>query len=127
VAAIALMRLSALTGTARYGDGAEAVLTAMGPALGLAPVAFTGSVAATELARRGLTEVVVTGTRPDLVEVVRHRYLPGAVLAWGEPYGSPLWEGRTGPAEAGRAFVCHNYTCLAPTTDPSELASQLVA
>ena len=52
---------------------------------------------------RGLAEVVVTGDRPDLVDVVRRRYLPAAVLAWGEAYPSPLWEGRTTPelAESG--------------------------
>jgi uncharacterized protein YyaL (SSP411 family) len=127
VAATALLRLHALTGTARYRDAAEAVLKAMGPSLGLAPIAFAGSVVASELARRGLTEVVVTGTRPDLVEVVQRRYLPGAVLAWGEPYESPLWEGRTGSGEAGQAFVCRDYTCQAPTADPATLASQLAA
>jgi uncharacterized protein YyaL (SSP411 family) len=127
VAATALLRLHALTGTTRYRDGAEAVLDAMGPSLGLAPIAFAGSVVATELARRGLTEVVVTGSRPDLVEVVQRRYLPGAVLAWGEPYESPLWEGRTESAQAGQAFVCRDYACRAPTADPAALAAQLVA
>jgi uncharacterized protein YyaL (SSP411 family) len=127
VAATALLRLHALTGTARYRDAADAVLEALGPSLGLAPIAFAGSVVASELARRGLTEVVVTGTRPDLVEVVQRRYLPGAVLAWGEPYESPLWEGRTGSSEAGKAFVCRDYTCQAPTADPATLASQLAA
>jgi uncharacterized protein YyaL (SSP411 family) len=127
VAATALLRLHALTGTARFRDGAEAVLDAMGPSLGLAPIAFAGSVVATELARRGLIEVVVTGSRPDLVEVVQRRYLPGAVLAWGEPYESPLWDGRTGSGETGKAFVCRNYACQAPTADPATLASQLAA
>ncbi len=90
------------------------------------PVAFTGLVAAAELAGGGLTEVVVTGDRPDLVEVVSRRYLPGTVLAWGEPYPSPLWEGRTAPEQSNLAFVCRDYACQAPTSDPSlRLASQL--
>jgi uncharacterized protein YyaL (SSP411 family) len=127
VAAVALLRLAALTGAARYGDAARAVLEALGPALARAPVAFTGSVAAAELARIGLTEVVVTGARSDLLEVVRRRYLPAAVLAWGEPYDSPLWEGRTGPAEEGKAFVCRDFACQAPTPDAGMLASQLTA
>ena len=125
VAATALLRLAALTGVARYRDQAQAVLDAMGAALGAAPVAFSGLVAAAELARTGLTEVVVTGDRPDLVQLVHQRYLPGAVLAWGEPYGSPLWEGRTGSDQAGKAFVCRDYACQAPTTEAAVLASQL--
>ena len=71
VAATALLRLAALTGADRYRDQAEAIIDAMSPALAAAPVAFTGLVAAADLARTGLTEVVVTGDRPDLLDVVR--------------------------------------------------------
>jgi hypothetical protein len=99
----------------------------MSPALAAAPVAFTGLVAAADLAVSGLTEIVVTGDRPDLLEVSRRRYLPGAVLAWGEPYASPLWAGRTGPDQADRAFVCRDYACQAPVTDPDALLYQLTA
>ena len=67
----------------------------------------------------------MTGDRPDLLEVVRQRFLPGSVLAWGESFSSPLWEGRTGPERADRAYVCRAYTCQAPTNDPDVLASQL--
>ncbi len=125
VAALALLRLSALTGAGRYGAAARAVLDALTPALTLAPMAFSGSVAAAELARTGLTEVVVTGARPDLLSVVREHYLPAAVLAWGEPFDSPLWEGRTGSGAEGKAFVCRDYACQAPAADAGILASQL--
>jgi uncharacterized protein len=125
VGAAALIRLAALSGVARYQARAEAIIAAMGPALTTVPVAFTGLVAAADLADRGVTEVVVTGDRADLVAVVRARYLPGAVLAWGEPYPSPLWEGRTAAEVADLAFVCRDYACLAPTSDPVTLASQL--
>ncbi len=77
VAAAALLRLAALTGVDRYRDHADRVIGAMDAALAAAPVAFAGMVTAADLARRGLTEVVVTGDRPDLLETVRSRYLPG--------------------------------------------------
>ena len=32
------------------------------------------------------------------------------MLAWGEPYDSPLWQERTD----GWAYVCHNYACETP-------------
>ncbi len=60
------------------------------------PTAFAHTVLTASLLVDGFTEVVVTGDRPDLVEVVRDRWLPGAVLAWGEPTASPLWEDRAG-------------------------------
>jgi uncharacterized protein YyaL (SSP411 family) len=125
VGAAALLRLASLTGVARYRTQAEAIIEAMSPAMATVPVAFTGLVAAAELARTGLAEVVVTGERPDLVDVVRRRYLPGTVLAWGEAYPSPLWEGRTAPEVSDLAFVCRDYTCQAPTADATTLASQL--
>jgi uncharacterized protein YyaL (SSP411 family) len=125
VAAAALLRLSSLTGVDRYRSGAEAIIQAVSAAMATVPIAFTGLVAAADLARSGLAEVVVTGDRPDLVDVVRRRYLPGAVLAWGEAYPSPLWEGRTAPEVSDLAFVCRHYTCQAPTGDPTTLAAQL--
>ena len=125
VGAGALLRLAALTGLDRYRSRAEAIIQAMSPALAAVPVAFTGLVAAADLARTGLVEVVVTGTRPDLVDVVRRRYLPGAVLAWGEPFPSPLWEGRTAPEVSDLAFVCRDFACQAPAADAATLASQL--
>jgi uncharacterized protein len=63
----------------------------------------------------------VVGDRPDLVDAVQSRYLRTAVLAWGEPYGGPLWEGRTD----GHAYVCRNYACQAPVTTVEDLLAQL--
>ena len=45
----------------------------------------------------------------------------GAVLAWGERYDSPLWAGR----EDGAAYVCRDYACQLPATDPDTLRAQL--
>ena len=121
VAASALIRLSALTGDGRYRDRAATVVEAMAPALATAPVAFSGMVAAAHLLRSGVTEIVVAGDRPDLVAVATGRYLPEAVLAWGERFDSPLWEGRGDD----RAYVCEDYSCRAPVSEPVELAAQL--
>ena len=125
VAASALLRLGALTGEGRLGDRARVLVESMAPALGAAPAAFSAMVGAAEALRTGLTEVVVTGDRPDLTAAYRRLYLPRSVLAWGDPFDSPIWEGRTGPETAGLAFVCEGYACKAPTSDPAGLAAQL--
>jgi len=125
VAAGALIRLAALTGDERYGGHAAEVVQAMTPALAAAPAAFSAMVAVAETARSGLTEVVVTGDRPDLLETVRALYLPRSVLAWGEPFDGPLWEGRTSDDTRNLAFVCEGYTCRAPAPDPATLRLQL--
>ena len=63
----------------------------------------------------------VVGDRPDLVRAVRDRWLPNAVLAWGSPYDSPLWEQR----EPGFAYVCQHYVCQIPADSVETLLAQL--
>jgi uncharacterized protein YyaL (SSP411 family) len=83
----------------------------------------TVGVATVDLVVSGATEIVVGGDRPDLVSAVQRRYLPNAVLAWGEPYDSALWEGRDRPA----AYVCRNFVCGVPAESEEELTEQLDA
>ena len=127
VAAVALLRLAALTGSNRYAGAGRRILSLMDPVMAAQPLAATNFLAAVDLLESGVTEIAVTGDRPDLVATVQGRYLPNAVLAWGEPYPSPLWEGRDGPAYAGQAFVCRDYACLAPVTRTEDLVAALTA
>ena len=123
VAALSLARLGALTGVAAYTEAAREVVDMFGELLVRHPTAFALTVLTADQLVRGLTEVVVTGDRPDLLAVVRRNWLPGAVVAWGEPTPSPLWLDRGDDL----AFVCRNYACQLPTGDPDRLASQLAA
>ncbi len=125
VAAVALLRLAALTGDERYEETGTTVVQMMAALLGRHPTAFANLLAAVDLIVSGVTEVAVTGEREDLVAAVARRYLPNAVLAWGEPYPSPLWDGRTTPETAGKAFVCRHHTCGAPVSDVDSLLEQL--
>jgi len=70
---------------------------------------------------QGITEILVTGDRHDLVTVVFGHWRPNAVVAWGEPYDSPLWRDRP----AGFAYVCRNFACQLPVSDAPELISLL--
>ncbi|MDP9387588.1 MAG: thioredoxin domain-containing protein [Actinomycetota bacterium] len=121
VAATALLRLAALTGERRYAEPAEALLAALAPLMSRHPGAFTHLLGAADMVVRGVTEIAVVGDRPDLVAAVHARYLPNAVLAWGQPYPSPLWEGRAD----GSAYVCRDFACRAPATTAEELVAQL--
>ena len=120
VAADALLRLAALTGRERYRSAGERILSLSAPLLAEHPGAVADLVAASALVASG-SEVVIVGDRPDLVETARTRWLPTAVVAWGEPTGSPLWEDREEPL----AYVCRGFTCRTPTGDAGTLASQL--
>jgi uncharacterized protein YyaL (SSP411 family) len=121
VAAGALLRLAALTGRDRYRDRAEAILARVVPLAANHPTAFTHALGALDLHASGPVEIVVAGERPDLLAELRPRHLPTAVLAWGEPSGGPLWESRAD----GFAYVCRDYSCLAPAASAPELADRL--
>jgi uncharacterized protein YyaL (SSP411 family) len=43
------------------------------------------------------------------------------VLAWGEPYDSPLW----GDREEGYAYVCRDYACQLPQDTVEGLTEML--
>jgi uncharacterized protein len=123
MAAVALYRLAALTGESRYANHADRILQLVGAIIGQAPGAFSHALAAVALRRGGITEVAVVGDRRDLVATVNEQWRPEVVLAWGEPYQSPLWESRVD----GLAYVCRNYSCEAPQDTPEGLRAQLAA
>ena len=121
LAAVALLRLGALVGDARYNEAAEGVLRLLGEQVGAHPTAFGHLLWAVDLFHTGITEVVVTGDRPDLVVAAADTWRPNVVLAWGEPFGGPMWEGRDGD----RAWVCRNFACKAPVDTPDALRAAL--
>ncbi|HVE46529.1 MAG TPA: thioredoxin domain-containing protein [Acidimicrobiales bacterium] len=121
VAANVLLRLSALTGARAYAEAAHSLLQLLAEPMARHPGAFTHSVAAADLLISGITEIAVVGDRKDLVGEVHRRYLPNAVLAWGEHYESPLWEGR----QEGLAYVCRDFACQAPVSTAEDLVAQL--
>jgi uncharacterized protein YyaL (SSP411 family) len=121
LAASGLYRLAALTGELRYRNQADQILHLLGGVVGGAPTAFGHLLGAVDLRRSGPVEIAVVGDRRDLVGEIHHRYLPNAVLAWGEPFPSPLWEAR----RDGFAYVCRDYACQAPVDTVEGLAAQL--
>ena len=122
-AAVALLRLAALTGEARFTNHADRILQLVGAVLDQAPGGFSHALAALALRLGGITEVAVVGDRHDLVATVLETWRPEVVLAWGEPFDSPLWAGRP----EGFAYVCREYACQAPQDHPDGLREQLAA
>ena len=136
VAADALMRLALLTGNEEYRNFAAAVLRSMGPMLSQYPNGMGRWLAALDFYLSEPKEIAIVGPKgsPDvkaMVEVIHGQYLPNRVLAateQGDPAGShsmPLLRHRTMVNGAPAAYVCHNYVCQLPVTDPADLASQL--
>ncbi len=123
VAASSLARLGGLTGDERFTTESRRVVDLLGDLFLGHPTAFAHTTLTADLFAHGLVEVVIAGERPDLLRVVRSRWLPGAVVAWGERTDSPLWQDR----EADAAYVCREQVCRLPVTDPRGLEVELAA
>ena len=86
LAAVALLRLGALTGDEPlHGPGRATSCCCSGPPSPPTPPPSPTCSPRSTCHGGGVTEIAVVGDRPDLVAAVHRRYLPRAVLAWGEP------------------------------------------
>jgi len=125
--AVGLARLSALTGDESLRGRAEDVVALLATPMATHPQAFGHLLVAADLLAHGAVQIVVSGDRPDLVAEVHRQWLPHAVLTWGPPTQSPLWEGRAEIGAEGRAYVCRERVCDLPATTPDELDARLAA
>ena len=123
VAALAFIRLSALTGDPQWHDRAGKILDLLARVLPQAPSAFCNAAAAFDLDASGCTEVVIPGSTHELMREYCAAWRPHAVLAHGRPVPGPLWEGR----EEGYAYVCRNGSCDLPAPDAASLSQRLAA
>ncbi len=123
-ACVALIRLHRFTHERRYSQQAMAIIQSSEQLLGQIPSAFGHLLIGADLIAAPSIEIVITGSRLDLVGKVQARYLPTSVLSWGDPLESPLWEGR---ADTEAAFICRNSVCELPLDTPEAFASSLDA
>ncbi len=136
-AALGLLRLGDLTGENLYVRQALGVLRLLAPATARQPDAFGHLLQALQLYLSPSGEVAVVtpdgedplGAGGPLLESFRSRYRPDFVVALG-PEGSsvpPLLKSRTALEGKPAAYVCENFTCQAPVTDPDVLRKELDA
>ncbi|MCH0563638.1 MULTISPECIES: thioredoxin domain-containing protein [unclassified Streptomyces] len=132
-AAGALLGYAAHTGSEPHRTAAERALGVVG-ALGPRVPRFVGwGLAVAEALLDGPREVAVVGPAlGDPAARALHRTAllgtaPGAVVAFGTPGDGefPLLADRPLRGGMPTAYVCRNFTCDAPTTDPDRLRSAL--
>ena len=134
-AAFGLLRLAALTGEAEYERHAVGVLRLLHRAATRHPQALANLLRAMDFHLGGAREVAlvapangpVAESLADLATVVRSRFRPRVVLAGGEE-GSErpeLMLQRVAVDGRAAAYVCENFACRAPVTEPAELAGAL--
>ncbi|SHI01848.1 thioredoxin domain-containing protein [Streptomyces sp. 3214.6] len=132
-AAGALLSYAAHTGSEPHRTAAEralGVVKALGPRV---PRFIGWGLAAAEALLDGPREVAVVGTgADDPASRILHRTAllgtaPGAVVAFGTAGSDefPLLADRPLSKGEPTAYVCRNFTCDAPTTDPERLRTAL--
>ena len=135
----ALLGYAALTGSARHREAAVAALGVLAPVAARYPRAAGAGLVVAEAVVAGPAEIAVVGPARDPRTVALHRTAllaapPGAVIALG-PGGAagdgdgeravPLLAGRSMVGGVPAAYVCRNFTCRTPVTDPLELREVL--
>jgi uncharacterized protein YyaL (SSP411 family) len=136
VAAEALLRLYLLTAEPDYEHFALETMRPLLDALRQAPTAFGRMLCALDFYLGSPAEVALIGDMRledmrEMLRVVWEPYVPNKVVAAAPPGDEaaarvvPLLADR--PQREGRAtaYVCRNYICQAPTTDPSEVGRLL--
>jgi uncharacterized protein YyaL (SSP411 family) len=135
VAAMNLLRLSSFTGDAAYRDRAENVLSTFFGYLERIPTALPRLLNAVDYLCDLPREIVLSGEPGDagleaLREVIFSSDRPNRVVALADRSGSldglsPLVEERKPAGSGARAFVCENFMCQKPISDPAELRAAL--
>ncbi|EGY24644.1 hypothetical protein DA2_3260 [Desulfovibrio sp. A2] len=134
-----LLRLSLLLGRPEYGERARGVLRAFATQVRHHPIGSTMFLCGVDFALSGGRSVIVAGEpdQPDteaMLAAVRGTYAPTTVLhlrtsdnardlAALVPFTAHL-----APVEdRATAWLCENYACSPPITDPAELKARLLA
>jgi uncharacterized protein YyaL (SSP411 family) len=136
MAAQLLLRLYHYTNEESLLMKAETVLRSYYEAMTAQPFGLAHMLAALDFYLVKPKEIVVVGaagqaTR-ELLETVRSIYVPNRTLQWIQPHEqieaiAPLLQGKGQVNGKATAYVCQNFTCSAPVTDPADLRGVLEA
>ncbi len=130
-----LLRLTGFSAETRYEDAALSLYRAIGGALAEYPLAFGEMLIGVDLYLRRPVEIALVGEMGDertraLLDVVRATFRPLALVAHtatdADASAVPaLLRTRTLRDDAPAAYVCENFVCQQPVTDPDALRAQL--
>jgi uncharacterized protein len=127
----ALLSYAALTGSASHRAAALAALRSVPELAARFPRAVGWGLAVAEAALSGPVEIAIAGPpgpkRAALHKTALQAAPPGAVIACGDgaDQGIPLLVGRMAVAGMPAAYVCRDFACQAPVTEPDELRAAL--
>ncbi len=136
VAVMNLLRLAQMTNGGALREAADRTLAVFAGRLSVAPMAIPQMMSACEFLMGEPREIILAGERGSagmeaLLRELQRRFVPSRVvllvdspaareaLSAGIPSITAM---QAAPGGAAAAFVCRNYTCQLPVTEPSQLA-----
>jgi uncharacterized protein len=133
MAAWALLRLARITGDAELGDYGARTMRAHTPTMAAIPTATCQMLLALDFHLAPPQEIALAGPSDAdetlaLRGVVDRLFLPHAVLLHAngrEPADLAGLEGKTTVGGRAAAYVCSNFSCMAPVTTPGDLEAAL--
>jgi len=129
VAADLLLRLALLTGNPDFYTAGKSVLELLREPMLRYPLGFARSLCALDFLLSTPKEVAILGhfeaaDTQALLRATFEPFQPNKVVAGGTA-NIPLLEGRAQRDGKATAYVCEDYVCQSPTSDPQELRKQL--
>jgi len=135
VAAETLLRLAIHLDDAGFKKAGLAALASLAPLADRVPSAFASLLNASAYAESAdVVEIAVAGPRQAegtraLLAAARAAYLPARAISWLDPSAGaselPLLKAKALVAGRPAAYVCRDYACDKPVTDPAALAASL--
>jgi uncharacterized protein YyaL (SSP411 family) len=120
--AFVLLRLARIYGDAELERRAVGVFRLVHGFLDRAPSGFGHALCALDLQLSPPRELAIVGPPDsDVARAALSRFDPNAVVAFGPADGVPLLEGKSLVDGKPAVYVCENFACRAPVTDPREL------
>jgi len=134
VTAMSLLRLAVIFDRRDYRERAESIFRAFSPMATKSPGSFERLMCAADFYHARIAEIAVIGepqapATAALVRTAYDRYLPNKVVVHSAEKLTetdvPLLRNKGLINDQPTAYVCEQYRCKLPVTDPKELAKQL--
>jgi uncharacterized protein len=121
-----LARLGILMANDEFRRIASSVVDALAEPMARHPLAFGHLLGVADMLVNGSTELAIVGAPGSadfdaLDRAAAQAFIPALIVAGGTDETIPLLAGRTTVEGVASAYVCRNFACDSPVTDPREL------
>ena len=136
VAMMNLLKLSRITADTKYENYANELATAFSTTLNGSPISHTMFMSGLDFAVGPSYEIVITGKKgaPDtekMISTLREKYVPNKVVLFKDENSvditgiAPYTKAQKVIDGAATSYVCLNFVCKLPTTDPQKMLELL--